>query len=384
MNWWLTFIAGWVLALCWMASGFRMVRFFSSRTLDRCAGKLFDPETWPSVSVIFAARNEANTIEPALRSLAGMDYPNMEVIAVNDRSSDGTGQIVERIGAEAANVRFLHINHLPENWLGKCHALHRGALQASGDLLLFTDGDVRFAADTLRLAVRFLKWDRCDHLVLCPRMLSRNYWEDAVKGFFALAYFTATRAWAVSGPSKRAYIGIGAFNLVSRAAYERIGGHESLRLEVADDLMLGKRIKQHGYRQNVLIAPKHLRLHWVEGVGGFVQGLEKNAFASLDFSILRLLGATGLMILFNAVPYLGLLMFRDVRISGYLAAVLVMHTVFGWCTSRNGKGWRLLPVYPIAAGIFFWTMWRSALVTLRRGGVLWRDTFYPVRILKRK
>jgi len=384
MSWWIFCIAGWLLALCWITNGIWVARFFSRRTLCRCAGMHKDPKRWPSVSVIIAARNEAHSIEPALRSISAMDYPNLEVIAVNDRSEDGTDTIVERVAAEKSYIKVLHIRELPEGWLGKCHALHRGAQQASGEFLLFSDGDVHFAPETLRLAVRCFEAVRLDHLVLCPAMTSKGYWEDAVKAFFAIVFIMSTRAWAVSRPSKNTYTGIGAFNLVRRSAYEKIGGHESLRMEIADDVMLGKRIKQSGLNQDALVATEYLQLTWAEGVRGFVKGLEKNAFASLNFSITRLLYATGLMILLNAVPYLGLAVFRDVRISGYIVTVAAMHTIFGWCASRYGKGWRLLPAFPVAASIFLWTVWRSALVTLCRGGVLWRDTFYSMETLRHK
>jgi glycosyltransferase involved in cell wall biosynthesis len=384
MSWWIFCIVGWILAFCWIAYGILIVRFFSRRRLDRCADGLEDPARWPAVSVIVAARNEAASIEPALRSIAAMEYPDFEVIAVDDRSEDETGTIMDRIGSEKPNVTVTHIRRLPESWLGKCHALHCGSQEARGELLLFSDGDVRFQSATLRLAVKYFEAKRLDHLVLCPAMTSKGYLEGAVKAFFAQSFIMATRAWAVSKPSKYSYIGIGAFNLVRRVAYEKIGGHESLAMEVADDLMLGKRIKQSKLRQDILIAAEHLQLSWLDGVRGFVRGLEKNAFASIGFSVARLIYATALMFVFYAVPYIGLALFRDARISGYAVTVAAMHATFGWCGSRYGKGWGLLPAFPVAASIFFWTVWRSALVTLRRGGVLWRDTFYSLKSLRRK
>jgi glycosyltransferase involved in cell wall biosynthesis len=384
MSWWVFFIAGWILATAWIGSGILIVRFFRMHTLNRCARMSSDPEEWPSVSVIVAARNEVHSIETSLRSIAAMDYPSLEIIVVDDRSEDGTGKIIDRIAAEKSNIHVLHIDALPEGWLGKCHALHCGTLESSGSLLLFTDGDVRFAAETLLLAVRFFEANRLDHLVLCPKMTSEGYWEGAIKDFFSLVILMGTRVWAVSKPSTDAYIGIGAFNLLKREAYEKIGGHESLRMEVVDDILLGKRIKQHGYRQDILVAPEHLQLKWVEGVGGFVRGLEKNAFASINFSIPKLFAATGLMFFFYFVPYLGSITLRDALQPGYIASVVSIHVLFGCFTSRLGKGWRLTPAFPIAACIFLWTVWRSAVVTLQRGGVLWRDTFYPIQALKRK
>jgi cellulose synthase/poly-beta-1,6-N-acetylglucosamine synthase-like glycosyltransferase len=336
------------------------------------------------VSVIVAARDESRSIEAALRSIADMDYPNFEVISVDDRSRDGTDAVMERVAAERSRIKVVHVGQLPEGWLGKCHALYQGAQRASGELLLFADADVRFAPETLRLAVRYLLANRIDHLVLCPGLTSKSYWEDAIKSFFVMILILSARAWAVAKPSKNVYVGAGAFNLVCREAYQDIGGHEALRAEVIDDIMLGKLIKQKGHRQNILVAQEYLELSWQEGVRGFVKGLEKNAFAALNFSILRLLFATGLILIFYVAPYLGVLTFQDERIFGYAVTVAAMHATFGFCAKMYGKGWRLLPALPVALTIFLWTLWRSSLVTLSRGGILWRDTFYPIRALKNR
>jgi cellulose synthase/poly-beta-1,6-N-acetylglucosamine synthase-like glycosyltransferase len=342
-----------------------------------------DPETWPKVSVVVPARNEAERIEEALWSLARLDYPDFEVIAVDDRSSDGTGAIMDRVANEEPRVTNLHIRALPEAWLGKCHAMHAGAQRATGELLLFTDGDVVFAPDTLRLAVRYLAARRLDHLALMPGMIPGGYWEDAFKVYFAMIFLWSLKAWAVDSTSKNLYAGIGAFNLVRRTAYKEIGGHEALRLEVADDLMLGKRIKQAGYRQEVLLATSHLRLRWLEGVRGIVLGLEKNGFAAIGYSIPFLLLITAFVVGFYAVPYLGILAFRDARIFGYVATVLLMHGTYGYFASFHRNGWLLAPALPVAAFIYLFTLWRSAVLTLRRKGVVWRETFYPLEVLKR-
>ena len=384
MSWWIFLAAGWVLAACWLVSGFLPVFFFRKKELEGCTRTLADPEHWPLVTVIVAARDESRLIENSLRSLAAMDYPDFEVIAVNDRSTDGTGRIMDRLAAVASRVRTLHIQELPSGWLGKCHALHQGSQRANGELLLFTDADVTFAPETLRLAVRYFEAHRLDHLVLFPGFMRRGYWEDALKAYFSVSFSLWTRAWAVSGPSKHVYIGIGAFNLVRRSAYDDIGGHESLRMEILDDMMLGKHLKQQGYRQDALLAPRHLELTWLEGVKGFVKGLEKNAFAGLRFSIAQLLLVTALIVLFIATPYLGTLVFRDARICGYLAAFFAMHAGFGIQASGHRDGWRVAPALPVVAGIFLWTIWRSAVVTLRQGGIHWRDTFYSLSDLNHR
>lgn len=382
MLWWIPLAAGWIVAAVWAVSGGQILRFLLRNRLAERASLPPDPPVWPKVSVVVPACDEAERIEEALRSVARLDYPALEVIAVNDRSRDETGAIIDRIAAEEPRVRALHIAELPDGWLGKCHAMQAGANRADGGLLLFTDGDVVFAPETLHLAVRFLVGRRLDHLALMPGLVSGGYWEDAAKSYFAMLFLAGVRAWAAGSASRDIYVGIGAFNLVRRAAYEGIGGHEALRLEVADDLMLGKKIKQAGYRQEALIASDHLRLRWQEGVGGFVRGLEKNGFAAIGYSLPFLFLITVLLFLYYAVPYLGVLVFRDSRVAGYAVAVLLMHGIYGYFTSFFRNGWLLAPALPAAALIYLYALWRSAWITLRQGGVQWRGTFYPLEVLK--
>lgn len=384
MAWWALFAFGWCAFAAWTAVAAGILRFLQEGGLADRAGSLPEPEDWPKVSVVVPALDEAQKIEEALRSIARMDYPSLEVIAVDDRSRDETGAIMDRVAAEEPRVEAVHVGVLPKGWLGKCHALHVGAQRATGDLLLFTDGDVVFAPDTLRLAVRHFIGRRLDHLALMPGLVPGGYWEDAVKGYFAMLFISAVKAWAAGSASKSVYVGIGAFNLVSRSAYERIGGHEKIRLEVAEDLMLGKNIKQAGYRQEALIAPDHVRLRWQEGVRGFVLGLEKNGFAGIGYSLSLLFLVTLLVLSCYAAPYLGVLAFRDSRIFGYAAAVLLMHGIFGYFISffRKGSGLVALAL-PVAAFIYLFSIWRSAALTLRRRGILWRGTFYPLDVLKR-
>jgi len=383
MVWWILFAFGWFVAAFWAVGAYRIPRFLRDGMIDERAASMADLEMWPKVSVVVPARDEAERIEEALRSLARMDYPNLEVIAVDDRSGDGTGAIMDRIAAEEPRVEVLHVTSLPKGWVGKCHAMDVGARRATGEILLFTDGDVVFAPDILRLAVRYLDGRRLDHLALMPGMIPGGYWEDAFKIYFAMVFMWGLKAWAVDSPSKDLYVGIGAFNLVRRAAYEGIGGHEALRLEVADDLMLGKRIKQAGYRQEALFAPSHLRLRWLEGVRGVVLGLEKNGFAAIGYSLPFLFFLTAFMVCFYAVPYLGILFFRDARVTGYVATVLLMHGTYGYFASFHRNGWLTAPALPVAAFLYLFTLWRSAVLTLRRKGVVWRDTFYPFEDLKR-
>ena len=135
----------------------------------------------PSVSVIIPACDEEQGIASALTSVLTLDYPNLEIIVLNDRSSDATPQILDRMAAEDPRLRVIHISELPAGWLGKNHALHLGAAQAKGEYLLFTDADVHMAPDTLRRAAARMQVHQLDQLCLIFRMTAPSH----------LCYFSA-------------------------------------------------------------------------------------------------------------------------------------------------------------------------------------------------
>lgn len=364
------------------------------------------PGPWPRVSVIVPAMNEAETIEPAMRSLLALDYPALEIIAVDDRSTDATGAILDRLAAAMPDrLRVLHLETLPPGWLGKCNALEQAAERATGEWILFTDADVLFTPDALRTAVALAEAGtrerseagvpgggtsrdtvaRVDHVVMFPRMLWHGYAEAALLSLFGMALSIGFRLWAVNGTSKRAFFGVGAFNMIRRPMYERIGRHTALRLEVADDLKLGFLVKKHGGRTLAVHAGEQVRVRWREGARDTMRGVERSGFAGLDFSMARTLGAVvgcigGLL----APWYLPLAAGGDVVVT----VLSVVSFVVAMAAYAVNAGLHGLPrwiglLHPLACVLFAYAMARSAIVTTARGGLSWRDTFYSIAELKR-
>jgi glycosyltransferase involved in cell wall biosynthesis len=180
----------------------------------------FDAETGASLTVVVPARDEALNIEATLRSLLAQDLTNLQIVAVNDRSTDETGAIMQRLAAEnPARLRVLHITELPAGWVGKPHAMAMAAADRTTDWLLFTDADVTFAPDVLRRAIVCAEETKTDHLVVAPTMLQRRWDEGIVLGFFQAASLWSARPWKIpDAKAKRDTIGVGAFNMVRREA----------------------------------------------------------------------------------------------------------------------------------------------------------------------
>ena len=208
----------------------------------------------PRVSIVVCALNEEAKIEPALRSLLELDYPDYEVVAVDDRSTDNTGTIMDRIADEYLgeghhHLRVVHVAELPPGWLGKVHAMWNATDVATGDLDLFTDADVVFSRDALRRAIAYAEKDRADHVVLFPTMLMYTWDERMMIAFFQAMFVFGHRPWKTADPKARDHMGVGAFNLIRRSTYEAIGTYERMRLSVVDDMKLGELVKQGGFAQ---------------------------------------------------------------------------------------------------------------------------------------
>ena len=166
----------------------------------RLSAMEFPPEQLahpPMVSVLVPACNEAETVERAMRSLLTLDYPNIEIIAINDRSTDDTGDILDCLAAGNPCLRVVHIRTLPEGWLGKNHALHIAGREARGEWILFTDADVVYRPEALSKAMAYAGQTGADHLVACPHCRGDNFWERLFMSYFGLMFLFRVRPWEV-------------------------------------------------------------------------------------------------------------------------------------------------------------------------------------------
>lgn len=380
---WLLVAAGWFACLIWLDRTLRLHRYLLHhpplREDPQSGG---DPGAAPVCAVV-AACNEAGAIEACLRSLVSQDYPGMQVIAVDDRSTDETGAIMERVAAESDRLTVLRITALPAGWIGKCHAYARAVelpVAAASEFLIFTDGDVIFASDCVRRALALVHARGLDQICLAPQLITHSFFERATCSFFGLCLLLYSKAWNVPNPlAPASYTGIGAFNLVRRSLYRSAGGHERLRLEVLDDLKLGKLMKQAGARCELRDSDGALRVRWQEGWVGVINGLEKNAFGSFRYSLGRLVANLVLFIvLFLAPPVLALALPGMPR-WGWVATLALQWAALAWASRSFLVGL----TFPFGAAVMLWATLRSAAITLRQGGVRWRDAFYSLADLRR-
>ncbi|MGC1107226.1 MAG: glycosyltransferase, partial [Candidatus Acidiferrales bacterium] len=312
-----------ILALFWIVSTVMTSRGMASIPSLTAIAPFAGP-AFPRISILFAARDEAEKMPAALSSLLKMDYPNYEVIAVDDRSADATGKILDEFAARDARLKAIHVTELPKGWLGKPHALAGAYEKASGEWLIFTDADVQFAPDLVGRALAFVERERADHLTLLVRLDLRGFWEPVALGYLG-ACFALMRPWKTREPKSKAYMGVGAFQMIRRATYEAIGTHKRLAMEVVDDMKLGKLVKMGGFRSIVAPSEHLVHVRWQEGFGNIVKGLTKNMFAGFGFSSVFALAVACNTLLLSVVPVLGVIFARGAaQICAAVAMVAAM------------------------------------------------------------
>ncbi len=341
------------------------------------------PATWPRVSIVIAARDEAETIEAALTSKLAETYPDTEVVVVDDRSRDATGAIIARVAARDPRVVPVRVDTLPDGWLGKVHALARATERATGEWLLFSDADVHHDASTLTKAIAYCEANGIDHLCALPELWSSTPALDIAMNSFLRLAIVGARPWAVADPRSRAAMGGGNFNLVRRSALARTPGFEWLRLEVIDDVGLGQMLKRAGARSRLVNARGLVKLHFYRSLREMYRGAEKNAFALLGrFSLPAFVAAIAALLVLDAGPVAAL-----AAGAGATPVIAGAALALGAVAQLVMAGWLGRPRWPALFGplgtiLVLAGAVRATALTLARGGIVWRDTFYSLDQLR--
>lgn len=342
-----------------------------------------EPPRWPLVCLVIAARDEEGDLERSVTTRLADDYPNLQVIIVNDRSTDRTAEIADRLARQDPRVKAVHIKELPAGWLGKVHAMCQGVAIAEGEWLLFSDADVEFAPGTLRRAIARCEHEGRDHLAVLPEIREHGLFLNAAMDIFCQFNIAAGRPWQVPDPRTRAALGGGMFNLVRRSAYDRTPGLPWLRLEIADDFALAQMLKQHGARSLVMDGVGAVILDFYRDLGEMARGTEKSGYAVIGHFNPAILIVTCVILLVTQVGFLaGFLhpaLWVKLLAAGTLAIAGVAQALMAKWMKRS-----VLPalLFPIGILLITWMFLRSGILVWQRGGVAWRSTVYSVRELR--
>ena len=336
----------------------------------------------PTVSVVVAARDEERNIETAMRSMLAQDYPAYEIVAVDDRSTDRTGVILDRLAAENPRCKCLHVTDLPSGWLGKNHALQFGADHSAGEWILFTDADIHMDPTALGRAIRFCDERGVDHLAIAPNLILPGLLLQGFGVFFLWSFLLFAKPWKARNPKSWFHVGVGAFNLVRRSAYQAVDGHRQIRLRPDDDLKLGKILKRAGFRQDALSGQGLLSVEWYHSLGEMIPAFEKNMFAGVEYSVLLSLVGGIFQLMVGVVPIVALPFTAGTTQMLLAAQVGMSLAIFATLARSIDTRPTVALIYPVVVLLFVYILWRTMVVNLGSGGIQWRGTFYSLRELK--
>lgn len=337
----------------------------------------------PLVSIIVAGRNEEKGVKESLQSQFSQNYGHLEWVLVNDRSTDNTPNIMNEMQSANKNVNVIHITDLPPGWLGKNHALFVGAKQARGELLLFTDADVLFHKEAIGKAVHYFMKYELDHLTAAPNLRGQRIWVNSFIAFFMFGFSYFKRPWLANNPRSKVGIGIGAFNLVRKEAYKKLGTHEVIKMRPDDDLMLGKKMKEMGFRHRMVTALTLLEVEWYSTVKEALIGLEKNTFAGLHYRISMVMFAIFGVFVSQVLPFFTLFSFEPILIYLSIGNIFLLALIYSLIIKRmtTYSPWMFL-LFPFTALLFIYSIIRASFLTFIRGGIVWRGTKYRLKDLR--
>ncbi|RHW41154.1 glycosyltransferase [Neobacillus notoginsengisoli] len=353
------------------------------RSLDRLEDEVPLGEG-PLLSVVVAARNEEAHIKKSVLSQLNQTYRNVEWLLVNDRSTDQTGKVMEELKLMDDRVQVIHIEELPEGWLGKNHALYQGYLASKGDRILFTDADVESNKYAFAKALGYFERNGLDHLTAAPNMRADGFWLKSFVAFFLFGFSYYKRPWAANNPKSKIGIGIGAFNLVSKAGYESFGTHEAIKMRPDDDLQLGLKMKQAGLKQRIASALTLIEVEWYGTLREALAGLEKNTFAGLHYRLSMVVFAVFGTFVSQVLPFFTLFIpdRTIVLLSlGNIIGIAVLYMLVLRKMTRFSPV--LFAAFPLTASIFIYSIIRASYLTLKRGGIIWRGTKYSLKELRK-
>lgn len=341
----------------------------------------------PLVSVVIAAKDEQDHIEESVRSVMASDYGNIRIVLVDDRSTDSTRSIMEHLAQEDPRISIICVEYLPPGWTGKTHALFRGAEQAAGDLLLFSDADTILHPSAVSRAVGYLLHHKLDMLSLLPQFQERRFIENAIYPHLGLGLSSIYPLTDVNDPTKPAALASGCFILIRRQTYHEVGGWKQLREEITEDIALSKAVKAHGFKLHVIRAANLVRTKPFARLSDVCRFWKRTFYGGLEKSVSKILRLTAnyviLTILFGVHAASVALLLTN-HYSMPIAALAAISTVavalvivpYGLVVHEEG-GSRLYGLTaPIGMLISAWVAATALLAVLTGRGIRWRGSAY--------
>jgi len=351
------------------------------------------PTSAPKVSVCIPARNEETNIRRSVEAVLGQDYPNFELIVLDDRSTDSTLEILRQLAGQNDRLKIINGSDLPEGWAGKPHALYQASAAARGQWLCFVDADTFLAPNALSAVYAKAIETNADLFTIMTKQILGSFWERTVMPLVMTALSVGFSPRKVNDPSRRDAVANGQFIFIKRSIYDLIGGHEKIKDQIVEDKALSENVKWNGHRLIVADGQQVASTRMYTSLAGMWEGWTKNIYLGLrDHPSMLLLGAFGATLALIAAlflpmwPLLGLAGY--LKDGGWMALAVIAEALLVWgylvsIRSRVASGMEIPRWYawttPLGAGVFAAMMLTSAWKVLTGQGVTWRGRKYQPR-----
>jgi chlorobactene glucosyltransferase len=356
-----------------------------------------DPAANPPglVSIFVPAKDEEKTIERCLRSLLQQEGVAFELFAVDDRSTDRTAELVQRMADQDQRLKLIQIKELPPGWTGKCNALQQAQAHGKGDWLLFVDADTIHHPRCIATALEYATKNNVDLLSLLPALEAASFWEGIVQPFAASCLIVLYPLARVNDPTDKDHaFANGQFILIRRSAYDAIGGHESVRDKFLEDVNMARQIRNTGLSLNVAVAPELFATRMYASLASIIKGWSRILYSGLDHRLSRLAILTALIIVFSVTAYVAVLGAGLLWLLGYgcpftrtifflgLAHVVIQMTVFYRMYRLTKSSMWYLPLRFLAVGVMLWIIAKTVVMCFTHR-VEWRGTSYGRELRER-
>ena|ERR1051326_289141 len=375
----------WLVAFAWLVIVIITLRGLSrQRSLMPTTDFGLTASDAPLVSILVPARNEQHRVlEACIRSILAQDYGNFEVIAVNDRSTDATGAILETLAQSDRRLRVIEGKELPPGWLGKPYAMQQALSHAHGEWILATDADMIFESSALRTALDRILKANAAALTLIPRFEAHSFWERVMIPTWAWVFLMFTFFYRIDDPATDRAAGIGGFFLIRRTVLDRIGGYEMLKNEVMEDVRLAERIKASGARLLSEPAPVLIRTRMYKTFAEMWECSTKNWFSGVNFSLPFALFCVASMYVIAVLPALIALVSATAIMLGVSTELswLLIPAVLSWLLqvlvmAIAGTGSEVSTLYaltaPLGVAIMYAMLFDSSIRITTGKGVTWK------------
>ena len=358
--------------------------------LDIVVQPTHPPSDAPLISVCVPARNEERNIRPCVESILAQDYPEVEVIVLDDRSTDTTPLILRQLAIQNDRLKVIDGSNLPQGWAGKPHALFQASAAARGEWLCFVDADTFLSPNTLSACYTKAIETQADMFTIMTFQILGSFWEKVIMPIVMTALSVGFSPRRVNDPGSRDAIANGQFILIKRSVYDAIGGHESVKDQIVEDKAISEQVKWNGYRLIVANGYSVARTRMYTSLPEMWEGWTKNIYLGLsDRPSLILLGAFGAFLSLIAAlvlpfwPLLGL--FWYLQGGGWMALAVITEALILWAIliyarARVSSGMGISPWYaltlPLGAAVFAAMMITSTWKVLSGRGVTWKGRMY--------